>query len=110
MNEIKQQLIQLFESRDVRRRRKLYEYYEDYFKQQHSLRFTLALINAALGITLITRLDIKYIRAHCQQWKKAPAEQPKIPVAPPENKNLKELNWTNQDELKNPSYSGSKLK
>ena len=68
MNETKQQLIGLFVSRDVKRRKKLYHYYESYFKQQHSVRFTLALINADLGSTLVTRLDIKYIRAHCHQW------------------------------------------
>ncbi|MCF2446930.1 hypothetical protein L0657_23450 [Dyadobacter sp. CY345] len=68
MNETKQQLIGLFVSRDVKRRKKLYQYYESYFKQQHSVRFTLALINADLGSTLVNWLDIKYIRAHCHQW------------------------------------------
>ena len=68
MNVTKQQLIGLLVSRDVKRRKKLYQYYESIFKQQHSVRFTLSLINADLGGTLVTRLDIKYIRAHCHQW------------------------------------------
>ena len=68
MNETKQQLIGLFVSRDVKRRKKLYQYYESYFKQQHSVRFTLALINADLGSVLVTRLDVKYIRSHCHRW------------------------------------------
>ena len=68
MNVTKQQLIGLFVSRDVKRRKKLYQYYQSYFKQQHSVRFTLSLINADLGSTLVNWLDIKYIRAHCHQW------------------------------------------
>ncbi|MDQ6481825.1 hypothetical protein [Dyadobacter sp. LHD-138] len=75
MNEIKQQLIGLFVSRDVKRRKKLYQYYESYFKQQHSVRFTLLLINADLGSTLVTWLDIKYIRAHCHQWQTTQPDQ-----------------------------------
>ncbi|MDQ6482402.1 hypothetical protein [Dyadobacter sp. LHD-138] len=75
MNEIKQQLIGLFVSRDVKRRKKLYQYYESYFKQQHSVRFTLLLINADLGSTLVTRLDIKYIRAHCHRWQTSQPDQ-----------------------------------
>jgi hypothetical protein len=75
MKASKQQLIRLLESRDVRRRRKLYEYYEHYFQQQHSARFTIELLNADLGSTLVTRQDIKYIRSHCHLWLAIQADQ-----------------------------------
>jgi hypothetical protein len=109
MKASKEQLIRLFESRDVRRRRKLYEYYEHYFQQQHSARFTIELINADLGSALVSRQDVKYIRAHSHLWK---AAQPEIAVPPEpasEEKTIKKQTWTNQEELKNPSFTGSKL-
>lgn len=75
MKASKQQLIRLLESRDVRRRRKLYEYYEHYFQQQYLARFTIELLNADLGSTLVTLRDIKYIRAHCHLWLAIQADQ-----------------------------------
>ncbi|MCF0055355.1 hypothetical protein [Dyadobacter sp. CY356] len=108
MKASKEQLIRLLESRDVRRRRKLYEYYEHYFQQQHSARFTIELINADLGYALVNRQDVKYIRAHCNQWKTAQPETSETTQQAVEKKSKKPT-WTNQEELKNPSFTGSKL-
>lgn len=108
MKASKEQLVRLFESRDVRRRRKLYEYYEHYFQQQHSARFTIELINADLGSALVSRQDIKYIRAHCHLWETAQPDAVETPQPVTEKKTAK-TTWTNQEELKNPSYTGSKL-
>jgi hypothetical protein len=109
MKASKEQLIRLLESRDVRRRRKLYEYYEHYFQQQHSTRFTIELINADLGFSLVNRQDVKYIRAHCNQWKMAQPETAETNQPTIEKKILKKQIWTNQEELRNPSFTGSKL-
>lgn len=109
MKASKEQLIRLLESRDVRRRRKLYEYYEHYFAQQHSARFTIELLNADLGSTLVTRQDIKYIRAHCHLWKTALPDVTETTTPAVEKKSVKKQIWTNQEELKNPSFTGSKL-
>jgi hypothetical protein len=109
MKASKEQLIRLLESRDVRRRRKLYEYYEHYFQQQHSARFTIELINADLGFALVNRQDVKYIRAHCHLWKTAPPETAETKQHTVEKKSLKKEIWTNQEELKNPIFTGSKL-
>ena len=109
MKASKEQLIRLLESRDVRRRRKLYEYYEHYFQQQHSARFTIELINADLGFALVNRQDVKYIRAHCNQWKTAQPETAETKQHTVEKKSVKKEIWTNQEELKNPIFTGSKL-
>lgn len=109
MKASKEQLIRLFESKDVRRRRKLYEYYEHYFDQQHSARFTIELMNADLGSALVSRQDVKYIRAHCHLWKPAQPEVIEATQQPVEKKSTKRQIWTNQEELKNPSFTGSKL-
>lgn len=69
MKKVKKQLIRLFETRDVRRRRKLYECYEHCFEQRHSANFTIELINTDLGRQLVGRPDIKYIRSHIEKWK-----------------------------------------
>ena len=78
MKKAKKQLIRLFETRDVRRRRKLYEYYVHCFEQQHSTNFTIELINTDLGRQLVGKPDIKYIRAHCHLWLALQADQQNI--------------------------------
>jgi len=69
----------------------------------------LELINADLGFALVNRQDVKYIRAHCNQWKAAQPETAETKQHTVEKKSVKKEIWTNQEELKNPIFTGSKL-
>jgi hypothetical protein len=92
-------LIHLFQKADVKRRRKLYEYFASIFDSQNSYVITIEILNAKLGAQVVSAADVKYIRAHCSKWQKpsTPPEQPTIP--PAQKKAVPKIKWTDPDEV-----------
>ena len=61
-------LIAMYEMKDPKRRRKLYEFFQGLFAQNLSAALTVELINKELGAPLTVLYDVKYIRSHAAQW------------------------------------------
>jgi hypothetical protein len=91
-------LIHLFQKADVKRRRKLYEYFASIFDSQNSYVITIEMLNEKLGAQVISAADVKYIRAHCSKWQKTvtPPEQPTI--APVQKRAAPKIKWTDPDQ------------
>ena len=66
----KELLIAMYEMKDPKRRRKLYEFFQGLFDQNLSAALTVELINKELGAPLTVLYDVKYIRSHAVGEKK----------------------------------------
>lgn len=99
-------LIELYRQQDRRRKRVLYDLFSDTIQINASLHFIAQMINKELGIeSLITQDDIKYCRHYFKNIKvQVNTRLPDIPkrhIIPDKTNetNLKEINWTNPDEV-----------
>lgn len=72
-------LIRLYERKDTKRRRFLYLHYRSVFEKPYSIGYLVDNINQDLGKSLVTALDIKYIRANAFKWKQ---EEENLPSSP----------------------------
>lgn len=68
MNITKEMVLRLYELKDPKRRRMLFEFYQSHFDQRYSAGFIVEMINADLGKNLITAYDVKYVRAKSRKW------------------------------------------
>ncbi|GGN13939.1 hypothetical protein GCM10010967_57720 [Dyadobacter beijingensis] len=92
----------LFQKADVKRRRKLYECFSDIFDSQNSYVITVEILNDKLGASVVSRADVKYIRAHCSKWQKpSTPEQPTI--APAQKRTVPKIKWTDPDQAPDPA-------
>lgn len=76
-------LIAMYEKKDPKRRRKLYEFFRELFAQNLSAALTVELINKELGAPLTVLYDVKYIRSHAGQWNDAGKSGKAAPVIIP---------------------------
>lgn len=102
MEEDIRHLIHLFQKADVKRRRKLYEYFASIFDSQNSYVITIEMLNEKLGAQVISAADVKYIRAHCSKWQKT-ATLPEQPTTASVQKRVTEkIRWTDPDQAPDP--------
>ena len=105
----KELLIAMYEKKDPKRRRTLYEYFRALFGEHLSARLTVEIINKELGAGFAGLYDVKYIRSHMAKWdhrepvRKAPVEI--IQKTARQN----DLPWSEPDELKKQSFKSSKF-
>jgi hypothetical protein len=64
----KELVLYLYERKDPKRKRMLFELYQDLFTANYSARFLADVINKKLSISVVTLYDIKYIRSKMKQW------------------------------------------
>lgn len=76
-------LIAMYERKDPKRRRKLYDFFRELFAQNLSAALTVELINKELGAPLTVRYDVKYVRSHATQWNDAGKSGKTTPVSIP---------------------------
>ena len=104
----KELLKAMYEKKDPKRRRKLFEYFKPLFAEHLSARLTVEIINKELGADFAGMYDVKYIRSHVAKWnhpepaRKEPVD--KIPKAVNE-----QLPWSEPDELRKQSFKSSKF-
>jgi len=104
----KELLIAMYERKDPKRRRKLYEFFQELFVQNLSAALTVEIINKELGADLARLYDVKYIRAHAAKWINPEAiRRTTVEIIP---KTLKEdIPWSEPDELRKRSFKSSKF-
>jgi hypothetical protein len=103
MEEDIRHLIHLFQKADVKRRRKLYECFASIFESQNSYVITIEMLNEKLGAQVVSRADVKYIRAHCGKWQKpsTPTEQPAMATV--QKRAVPKIKWTDPDQAPDPA-------
>jgi hypothetical protein len=89
----------LFQKADVKRRRKLYECFSNIFDSQNSYVITVEILNDKLGASVVSRADVKYIRAHCSKWQKPSAPPEQLTIAPAKKRAVPKIKWTDPDEV-----------
>ncbi|GLU51559.1 hypothetical protein Dfri01_10200 [Dyadobacter frigoris] len=101
-------LIAMYEKKDPKRRRKLYEFFQELFAQNLSAVLTVEIINKELGAEFIGLYDVKYIRSHAAKWNdsgktgKTSSDNIPKPVEP-------NTVWIEEDALKRQSFKSSKF-
>ena len=99
----------MYEKKDPKRRRKLFEYFEELFGQHLSAALTVELINKELGSDFAQLYDVKYIRSHTAKWNDPKTSRNAVNDRIP--KMVKEdVPWSEPDELKKRSFKSSKFK
>ncbi len=98
MEEEIKHLIHLFQKADVKRRRKLYECFADIFDSQNSYVITIEMLNEKLGAQVVSRADVKYIRAHCSKWQKPLISPQQSTSAPVQKRAAPKVKWTDPDQ------------
>ncbi|MBE9465509.1 hypothetical protein ACFP1I_22265 [Dyadobacter subterraneus] len=104
----KELLITMYERKDPKRRRKLYEFFQELFAQNLSALLTVEIINKELGSELTVLYDVKYIRSHAAKWNdpgktgKTSSDTIPKPVEP-------NTVWIEEDALKRQSFKSSKF-
>ena len=68
MEVTKELVLDLYERKDPKRKRMLFELYPDLFTASYSSRFLADIINKKLSAAVVTLYDIKYIRSKMKQW------------------------------------------
>lgn len=101
-------LVEMYEKKDPKRRRKLFEYFQQLFDENLSARLTVEIINKELGAELTELYDIKYIRAHIPKWNH-PETIRKVPVDIVVKTVKEDLPWSEPDEVKKQSFKSSKF-
>jgi len=67
--EITKELVQeLYKRKDPKRKRMLFELYQDLFTANYSARFLADIINKELSVAVVSLYDIKYIRSKMKHW------------------------------------------
>ncbi len=99
MEEEIKHLIHLFQKADVKRRRKLYECFASIFDSQNSYVITIEMLNEKLGAQLVSRADVKYIRAHCCKWQKPSTSSEQPTMATVQKRAVQKIKWTDPDEV-----------
>jgi hypothetical protein len=64
----KELVLKLYERKDSKRKRMLFELYRDLFTSSVSAKFLVDVINEKLSIQSVTLYDIKYIRTKMKKW------------------------------------------
>jgi hypothetical protein len=100
MEEDIKHLIHLFQKADVKRRRKLYECFASIFDSQNSYVITIEILNEKLGASVVSRADVKYVRAHCRKWQKTatPPQQQQPTIAPVQKRAMPKITWSDPDQ------------
>lgn len=77
----KELVLKLYERKDPKRKRMLFELYRDLFTSTMSARFLVDMINEKFSTELVSLYDIKYIRAKMKKWgvQQMPIQQSKKP-------------------------------
>lgn len=65
----KELVLKLYERKDPKRKRMLFELYRDLFTSTMSARFLMDVINEKLSVQAVSLYDIKYIRAKMKKWR-----------------------------------------
>lgn len=97
-------LIELYEKKDRKRKRILFELFSETIRLSVSLSFISQLINRELGVeNLISEDDIRYCRHYFKDKNITPKGNAKLPDVPkPEtfsSQLTKEVSWTNPDDV-----------
>jgi hypothetical protein len=71
----KELVLRLYERKDPKRKRMLFELYRDLFASNMSARFLVDVINEKLSTEVVSLYDIKYIRAKMKKW-----GEPQVPI------------------------------
>ena len=105
----KELLIAMYEKKDPKRRRKLFEYFEELFAQQLSAALTVEIINKELGADLAQLYDVKYIRSHTTKWNNPQTSRRMATDVIPKTLN-EDVPWSEPDELRKRTFKSSKFK
>lgn len=68
METTKELILRLYERKDPKRRRLLFEHYQNLFDSRYSARFLVEMINTDLGAETVGSYDIKYVRSKASKW------------------------------------------
>ncbi|WP_414617433.1 hypothetical protein [Dyadobacter sp. 32] len=81
MEVTKELVLKLYERKDPKRKRMLFELYHDLFTSTMSARFLMDMINEKLSTEVVSLYDIKYIRAKMKKWvdRQMPVEKTEKP-------------------------------
>ena len=104
----KELLIAMYEKKDPKRRRKLFEYFLPLFEEHLSAGLTVEIINKDLGADFVGLYDVKYVRSHIAKWK-YPETIRKVSVDMMPKMVNEELPWSEPDELRKRSFKSSKF-
>lgn len=104
----KELLIAMYEKKDPKRRRKLYEFFQELFGQNLSAVLTAEIVNKELGAQLIVLYDVKYIRSHVAKWNEKGKFGKTASVNIPK-KVEPDTVWMEEDALKRQSFKSSKF-
>ena len=101
-------LIAMYEMKDPKRRRKLYEFFQELFGQNLSAVLTVEIINKELGAEFTELYDVKYIRSHAAKWNDPgkPAKTDSITIPKPVEP---QTVWMEEDALKRQTFKSSKF-
>ena len=98
----------MYEMKDPKRRRKLYEFFRELFAQNLSAALTVELINKELGAPLTVLYDVKYIRSHAVQWDNAEKSGKTAPVTIPKPLESQRLP-VEEDVIRRQSFKSNKF-
>jgi hypothetical protein len=101
-------LIAMYEMKDPKRRRKLYEFFRELFAQNLSAALTVELINKELGAPLTVLYDVKYIRSHAGQWNDTGKSRKTAPVSIPKPLEPQRV-LVEEDVLRRQSFKSNKF-
>ena len=101
-------LIAMYERKDPKRRRKLYEFFQELFAQNLSAVLTVEIINNELGAQLAELYDVKYIRSHVAKWNEPGKSGKTASVTVPQPAEPQTV-WMEEDALKRQSFKSSKF-
>jgi hypothetical protein len=106
-------LIEMYQKKDPKRKRALWELFDNTIKLPASLTFIADTINKEIQVeNLISESDIKYCRFYFMNKVKSSIgakDKPKISNSPKPNTSSGDINWTDPDEVNNSNNSKSKF-
>jgi hypothetical protein len=105
----KELLIAMYEKKDPKRRRKLYEFFQELFAQNLSAVLTVEIINKELGAEFTGLYDVKYIRSHAAKWNEPRKSGKTASVNIPKPDKPQTTVWMEEDALKRQSFKSSKF-
>lgn len=106
----KELLIRMYQIKDPKRRRKLFDYFQQLFFDHLSAALTVEIINKELGSDYVRLYDVKYIRSHQARWLKTSTDSDKVRKASTlPAVSSTDLGWSEPDELKKRSFKSSKF-
>ncbi len=106
-------LIEMYRKKDKKRKRALWELFDNTIKLPASLTFIADTINKEIQVdNLVSESDIKYCRFYFMDKVKsniAAKDKPKISNSPKSNTSHSDIDWTDPDEINNSNNSKSKF-